>query len=287
MSINLKGKKRYLFKFFYIGSKRYYGSQRQLNFLTVENRIISALQHRNYIIDIKKSGIEFASRTDRFVSARGAAFSAFLEKPPILMEINSCLPNEIGVWAYAEINDNFLSRFNAIYRHYKYIVLYPLVFLQNKCELDIKLMKKACEALKGEHNFINFSKRLKEVKKTVRTMDDVKLSIDNNYIIFDFKSRAFLRQQIRRMVKKILELGAKKIDYDEFLALFDPSKEFSYQPAEPYGLILWDVKFTDNIEFRVDKKSLERMRNYFLEKELKFGLKHQLFRLLQQDNSSE
>jgi len=108
----------------------------------------------------------------------------------------------------------------------------------------------------------------------------------DDYIIFDFKSRAFLRQQVRRMVKKILELGAGEINYEEFLQLFDDSVENSYQPADPKGLILWDIKYDDNIKFKVDLKSRKRLNNYFLIQEIRYAHKQQLFRIFQQNNIS-
>ncbi len=278
--------RRYLLKFYYIGRKKFHGSQRQKSFLTIEECLINALNEKNYIKDAESSGFEVASRTDRFVSARAAVFSFITTKKPILMEINSELPEEIGLWAYTEVSIDFLSRFNALYRHYKYIVPESLSFLQKNSKFNFNIIKKACTELEGKHNFINFSKPGKVEEKTVRDMDSVKISINNDFLIFDFKSRAFLRQQIRRMVKKILELGTGEIEYDDFLKLFDVTKQFFYQPADPSGLILWDIKFDDNIKFEVDIKSKKRMETYFLNQELKFCLKKQLFRILQQDDFS-
>jgi len=274
--------RRYLFKFYYIGRKKFHGSQRQKNLLTIEDCLINALNEKNYIKDAKSSGFEAASRTDRFVSARAAAFSFTTTKKPILMEINLELPKEIGIWACAEVNIDFLSRFNAIYRHYKYIVPESLGYIQKNSNVDLNLIRKACKELEGQHDFINFSKPGKEEEKTVRNMDSVKMTINNDFLVFDFKSKAFLRQQIRRMVKKILELGKGEIEYEDFLELFDPTKEISYQPADPSGLILWDIRFDDNIKFEVNIKSKKRMETYFLNQELKFGLKTQLFKVLYQ-----
>ena len=274
--------RRYLLKFYYIGRKKFHGSQRQKNLLTIEDCLINALNEKNYIKDAKSSGFEAASRTDRFVSARAAAFSFTTTKKPILMEINLELPKEIGIWACAEVNIDFLSRFNAIYRHYKYIVPESLGYIQKNSNVDLNLIRKACKELEGQHDFLNFSKPGKEEEKTVRNMDSVKMTINNDFLVFDFKSKAFLRQQIRRMVKKILELGKGEIEYEDFLELFDPTKEISYQPADPSGLILWDIRFDDNIKFEVNIKSKKRMETYFLNQELKFGLKTQLFKVLYQ-----
>lgn len=254
--------------------------------LTIEDSILDGLLSTRYIKDFKRSGIEFASRTDRFVSARSSSFSFISKKEPILMEINSALPKNIGVWAYSEVPLDFSSRYNAILRHYKYIVPKSPLLLQKQYSQNLELMEKACKELEGIHDFINFSKREKGDKKTVRELKKVKMTIDNDLIIFDFLSKAFLRQQVRRMVQKILDLGRGQITYDNFLSLFDKSKEISYQAADPRGLILWDIIYDKNIKFIEDKKSKERMKSYFFNKELSHHFKYHLFRIFQQNNSS-
>jgi len=282
----LKEPQRYLFKFYYIGTDKFHGSQRQKDYLSTEQCLIEALVKKKYINDVKTSGFEVSSRTDRLVSARGAAFSFISLKQPILMEINSILPKEMGLWAYTPVDINFSSRFNAIYRHYKYIVPQPIKFLEKHSKINLELMHKACRELMGSHDFKNFTKREKYVSKTIRNILSAEITIKNDYIILDFKSRAFLRQQIRRMAKKILELGKGEINFSDFLLLFDATKEISFQPAEPTGLILWDIKFNDKIEFVIDLKSKERMMNYFLRQRLNFGHKSQLFKILQQTDFS-
>jgi len=271
---------------YYVGTEKYFGSQRQLNFLTIEECLLNALVRKKYINDIENSEFETASRTDRFVSARSACFSFITEKKPILMEINSALPMEMGLWAYTKVPSNFLSRYNAILRHYIYIVPTPLPILQKEYKFNIKLMEKACRLLEGRHDFVNFSKRGKELQLTVRDMESVKLTINNGFLIFHFKSRAFLRQQVRRMVKKLLEIGEGKIEYEDFLQLFDSSKFISYQPANPNGLILWDIIFDEKIKFNEDLKSKERMDRFFQNKEFLFNFKNQLFKILQHNNFS-
>jgi tRNA pseudouridine38-40 synthase len=275
---------RYLFKFYYIGEKKFFGSQRQKHHLTIEDCLIKALKKRAYIKDARTSNFEVASRTDRLVSARGAAFSFISKKKPILMELNSILPKEIGIWAYAKVDLNFISRYNAVYRHYKYIVKQPLDIINKNHIINIELMNKACKELEGIHNFSNFSKRTEEETRYNREIISINLNINRNFIIFDFISKAFLRQQVRRMVKKILEVGLGEITYENFLDLFDASKNISYEPADASGLILWDVKFDDSIIFKIDPKSIERMNNFFRSQEIEYGHTFQLFNLLQQND---
>ena len=273
-------KTRYLFKFYYIGSKKYFGSQRQPNYQTIEDRLLTALQEKRYINDINGSGFEVASRTDKYVSARGSAFSFITDKTPFLMEINSALPKLIGIWAYAKVPLDYKSRSNAEFRHYKYLIPY------SKNSLNIKNMKRACKTLEGRHDFKNFSKQDKEVEKTIRDLLLASMSIDGDFILFNFKSRAFLRQQIRRMVAKILEVGLGIISYEDFKELFNPAKSISYQPADPFGLILWDIKYASSVQLTIDKKSKDRMETHFREKEQKYIFKTKLFRLLQHNDVS-
>ncbi|MFX1530568.1 MAG: tRNA pseudouridine synthase A [Promethearchaeota archaeon] len=271
---------------YYLGRAKYYGSQRQSSFLTVEDCILKALVKRNYIHNIKLSGFEAASRTDRFVSARGACFTVILEKNPVLMEINSALPNEMGIWAYTKVPLEFNSRHNAILRHYVYLVPKPLSHLQKTSPINVEIMQKACKYLKGQHDFSNFFKRDKNDKNPIRDMKSVQLSIENDFLIFQFKSKAFLRQQVRRMVKKVLEVGMGEITYDDFIQLFDPQKNFSYQPSDPRGLILWDVIYDEKIKLDEDVKSKRRMESFFLKKKISYDFKNQLFNLLQHHDFS-
>lgn len=274
-------RKRYLFKFYYIGSSKFFGSQRQKNETTIESCLIKALQDKNYIYDLKNSNFEVASRTDKLVSARGAVFSSVLEKEPILMEINSALPKDIGLWAYSIVPIDFLSRFNARYRYYKYIFPLPVENQIKQNQLNYDLMKKACKQLEGTHDFKNFSKREKQDIKTIRELISAKVKISEKYLIFEFKSKSFLRQQIRRMVAKILELGEGRISYTEFLDLFNSKDYISYQPANPEGLILWDIDYENNIKFEIDQKSVERMSDVFSRLERKSNLKRLLFKIMQ------
>jgi tRNA pseudouridine38-40 synthase len=248
--------------------------------------LIDVLKKTKYIEDIESSEFQVASRTDRYVSARSSVFSIIAEKEPILMEINSFLPREIGVWAIAEVPMDANPRYDAILRWYRYISRYPLDYLK-ELNFDLKIIKKGCKKFEGIHNFKNFSKAYKKKQRYVREIKKSSLTIQNNYLIFDFKSRGFLRQQIRRMVAKLLELGKGEISYRDFLNLFDSKNIYSYKPAEPRGLILWDIIYPDNIDknFNEDTKSVQRMEEYFLKKKLESGLKFQLYSILQHNNS--
>jgi tRNA pseudouridine38-40 synthase len=276
---------RYLIKFYYIGSEKYSGSQRQPNHITIEDRIIECLLEKGYIYDMKSAGFEVASRTDKFVSAKGACFSFLSLKEPILMEINSILPADIGLWAYCRVGNDFSSRFNAIFRYYKYIL--PISINEaDSPKYNFDLLNKVCKIIEGRHNFQNFSKREKEDTNLIRDILLATFRVEDEFIIFDFKSQSFLRQQIRRIVAKIMEVARGILPIDEFIKLFEMREYISYQPADPRGLILWEIGYDREIQFNNDPKSIERMERFLYRNFYKFNLKQKLFRLLQHSNIS-
>ena len=159
---------KFLFKIYYIGTNQYHGSQRQPDLPTIEQCVLNALEKTGYISNIKNSDFEFSSRTDRFVSARGACFTCIIEKKPILMEINANLPREMGIWAYCEVPLDFSSRYQAILRHYIYVVPIPISHIQKTSGINLKMMEKACKELEGKQDFINFSKRESDLINTIK-----------------------------------------------------------------------------------------------------------------------
>jgi len=272
---------RYFIKYYYIGSNRIYGSQRQPNLLTVEDILIQALIEKEYIEDVRSSQYEVASRTDKLVSARGAVFSFLTTKEPTLMEMNTALPKKVGVWAYCKVPNDFLSRYNAETRHYKYVYPEPVSLMKKEGNLNLDKLFSACKLLEGRHNFKNFHKRGKKETKTIRDLDEVNFIMEDDYLIFNFKSRAFLRQQIRRMTRKLIQIAKERIEIHDLNLLLESDDYISYKPADPLGLILWDIIYGENVIFKEDPKSKDRMNSFFKQKEKKYGLKRKLFNVLQ------
>ena len=108
------------------------------------------------------------------------------------------MPNEIGIWAYAKVPMDFLSRYNAILRHYLYVVPSPLSNLQNFGSINIELMRKACSAIEGQNDFINFSKRGKSDVKTIRDM------VLANLLIILYITK--IKENSKKMTKEMYEL---------------------------------------------------------------------------------
>ncbi len=277
----------YLIKFYYIGKKKYFGSQRQINKHSIEECLIDALTKKKYIIDNRTSRFRTASRTDRYVSARGAAFSITTGKQPILIEINTALPPEIGVWAFSEIYYDLSPRYDAVYRHYKYIYPIPYDQLVEQYNFDLEITLKACKLLEGTHDYRNFSKiNINESINTIRELKQVTATVLNNYLQFDFKGRSFLRQQIRRTVKVLMDVGSSIMSFNTFLTYFDSTKALHCEPVNPIGLILWDIEYNNYINFKIDTKSKERMEKFFYNRLIDLSHRVHIFKTLFEYDSS-
>jgi tRNA pseudouridine38-40 synthase len=110
-------------KVFYLGDN-YRGFQFQPDVDTVEGKIKEALKETKLIKDDSTSNFQGASRTDALVHALGNVIAFNTNERVIIPMINQHLPKDIIIWAKKEVEDDFLPRFTAIKRHYKYITRY-------------------------------------------------------------------------------------------------------------------------------------------------------------------
>lgn len=241
--------KRFAIKIAYIG-KEYQGFQRQTESIkTVEGAILDALIELEIIDNVSESKYSAAGRTDKGVNAisQVIAFNSLRDKI-FLEEINNIFPRDIYAWAKAEVKENFHPRRDALSRTYR---LYHYYFNE-----DLKLMTKAMKKLKGTHDFAKLCKKSDNLqdgspKSTVLTLETAKFKLQNNLLEFEFSSRSFLWNQVRKMVSLILDIGSGKYPpeiIDEILNPPTSEPKGGIKPVPPDGLVLYDVYYK-NIEF--------------------------------------
>ena len=103
---------------------------------------------------------------------------------------------------------NFNARFSAKKREYKYFIINriaPLSLEFNrawhiKSYLNLKLMKKAANSLKGQKDFSTFRSSSCSAKSPIKTLEEAKLKKSGEKIIIIFKSKSYLQHQVRSMV---------------------------------------------------------------------------------------
>ncbi len=252
------------------------GFQYQPDQRTVEGELFKAFEKLG--INPKKSGYKCAGRTDAGVHALGQVIAINVENPKRVLPriINSYLPDDIIVWAWAKVDENFNPRY-ASCRKYLYVM-----YLSENYEVSV--MRKAAKLLLGTHDFSNFTKKFGEGQNCVRTVYNIELRIDGNFLIFEIEGNAFTWNMIRCIVSALMAVGSKHRDLEWFEKMLNPEKyKERLEPAPPYGLILKDVKYS-NVEFEVDdyawktlKTKIEKLIEYY-------GTIYKLFSLVKQDN---
>ncbi|TFG17667.1 MAG: hypothetical protein EU530_10335, partial [Promethearchaeota archaeon] len=116
----------------------------------------------------------------------------------------------------------------------------------------------------GTHNFRNFSK-LEQDKNTIRTVDHIGVETIGDLWIFDFKSRSFLWNQIRKMMRVITQIGSQQWKPEVLSSLLNPD-DMTYalkvEPFSPDGLILWDVTYPSQMKFEICGKSIQKLNSH-------------------------
>ena len=105
-------------------------------------------------------------------------------------------------------------------------------------------MKKGAKKLLGTHDFSTFRASNCYSKSPIRTLKKTNIKTSNQKIIFQFKSKSFLRNQVRSMVGCLIYLGQKKWSLKKFESVFRSKKrKLCAPPAPAHGLYLLQVNY--------------------------------------------
>lgn len=218
---------------------------------TIEGILIEALKKIGWINDTDESNYNNAGRTDQGVNALSQTVAFNTKEKIILPALNTNLPKDIRCWAYAQVPEEFNPRRDAISRTYKYYAVYE--------GENLRAMKKAVSLLKGTHDFRNLCTP-KPNEKTIRTLFESKIEKLGDLLVFTFTSKGFLWKMVRKTVTVLRKIGSGEKPLTYLKDLLDPSYKprGGVAPADPHGLILFDIKYSFN--FQVDEVS----KNMFL-----------------------
>jgi len=149
-------------------------------------------------------------------------------------------------------NLKFHARYSAKERIYEYTIinrLAPPSIDKNKAwhirkKLNLGMMKKGSKLLFGKHDFSTFRAANCYSKSSIRTLKKIKIKKNNDKITIKFKSRSFLRNQVRSMVGCLKYLGENKWSLKKFKKAFiSKSRKACAPPAPPEGLYLVNVNY--------------------------------------------
>lgn len=230
----------------------YCGWQRQKNGNTIQQTI------ENAIVEVtgEEAKLIGSSRTDAGVHAKMYVcnFSTSSTIPPekIGIVINHKLPEDIVILKSEEVDSKFHSRYCSKGKMYSYTILnrneraaigrnYAYQYGRN---IDIEAMKKAAVYFLGKHDFSAFKSTGSSVKDNVRTITEVQVEKDGDYIKIYVSGDGFLYNMVRIMVGTLLEVGEKKINPEyikEIIGAKDRNRAGKVVPAK--GLCLEKVFF--------------------------------------------
>lgn len=237
----------------YEGGK-YQGWQRQTSSKNTIQGRLEELLHKMCGHPVELHG---AGRTDAGVHALGqvAHFHTECRLPEeeMLQYINRYLPEDIAVVGLKEVGDRFHSRLNAKGKTYRYRIMnrqVPDVFerryvLHHPQTLDVKAMKEAADHLIGTHDFQAFTSAKKGKKSTVRTIEAIVITKDNDEICIEYMGNGFLYHMVRIMTGTLLEVGRGERTASSLPLLLTSGKREEAGALVPaQGLTLVEVRYS-------------------------------------------
>jgi tRNA pseudouridine38-40 synthase len=251
----------------------YNGLQWQKDLTTVQSEYNRALAD----IHPDKFTTMAASRTDTGVHAFEQVVkistSGPIDLPNFLALFNRTLPSDICCLSINECSGTFKPSVDAVKKEYRYfftnkLQVSPLEreFIANISNpLSLDNMFACIQALKGEHDFCNFTSSGSNVKSTVRVIEKCNLTFVNPQEIFKdsplFKipghlsecfqlqiiANGFLKQMIRHIVRALWMVGSGKLSVAEFKMLLDgpKNKKQQWKVASPNGLFLYKITYPE------------------------------------------
>jgi len=159
-----------------------------------------------------------------------------------IKSLNFFLNNKmISIIKIKKKNINFHARHSAKKRIYLYIIqnrLSPSTINKDRewhirKKLDINLIKKGAKKLIGTHDFSTFRASNCSAKSPIRTINEILVSKSKNQIKLKFKSKSFLKNQVRSMVGCLKYLGEKKWDLRKFKDVINNKNRKEVAPPAP------------------------------------------------------
>jgi tRNA pseudouridine38-40 synthase len=222
---------RLAFRVSYLGS-RFWGSQVQAAYRTVEGEFVAACHRLDLFSDWREAGFLFAGRTDRGVHACGQVVAFTTDVPDrAIQTLNLQLPPDCWCTGYAEVAPEFHPRYDTKSRTYRYYF--------SQTPADVVAMERSAHYFIGRHNFTNFA-RVRD-KNPWRNILKIGIGENEGYNYLEVKAESFLWHQVRCMATALLQVGEGEADETFIVSLLEGEVKRLLQPAPAEGLVLWDT----------------------------------------------
>lgn len=242
--------------------REFYGWQKQNDFKSVQETVEKAVDQ--VFNNFEKIELYGAGRTDTGVHALGqvahfevcgetliAKWKDNIDKLP--KAINFYLLDSSVVVVRAEIvPDDFHARFSARMRRYKYIIYnrrVRSVIYQGKAwhvptPLDADKMNEAAQFFLGTHNLNAFRSVHCNAKNPIRTVSEIRIYREKDFVIMEIAAKSFLHNQVRIMIGTLKQIGEGKFSKEIIKELLEKQdRTFAGITAPPDGLYLTGVDY--------------------------------------------
>lgn len=197
-----------------------------------------------------------SGRTDAGVHAQAqiANFKTDSSMPleKLQKALNAVLPDDIAITKVKEAGLDFHSRFSAKSKAYRYTILNrasrpallkdTVYFLPYP--LNLKLMQKEAKALLGRHNFQSFQAHNRKGKDSIRTIKNLKISRNRDFIYIDIEADGFLYNMVRNIAGTLIEIGRGKFPEGSLRNILESRNRRLAGPTVPArGLSLIKVNY--------------------------------------------
>lgn len=233
----------------------YSGWQRQRHGVGIQGIVEDALS----IVANESIETSCAGRTDAGVhaSAQVIHFDSNADRTTRgwLLGVNSNLPDDVNAQWAKFVDGEFHARFSATSRTYRYTILNRLVrssLYRNRAwwvhrPLDEEAMQCAADSLLGEHDFSAFRAAGCQAANPVRTISELLVKRDRDWITIKVTANAFLQHMVRNIVGLLVTIGYGDADISWATEVLDSRDRSSGGIAAPaHGLTLIRVDYPDN-----------------------------------------
>ena len=230
----------------------YHGWQVQPNARTIEgelNRCLSELLQE----DIQVIG---ASRTDAGVHAKGniAVFDTDARMPAekISYALNQRLPKDIVIQKSCQVDADFHPRHCDTRKTYSYHIYrgeFPMPLRTRYSyftyvPLDGTEMREAAAFFLGEHDFKSFCSANTQVESTVRTIEFLDVTEDDQELVITIRGNGFLYNMVRIIAGTLVDVGRGFLAVEDIPNILKAcNRERAGQTLPACGLVLEKYEF--------------------------------------------
>lgn len=195
--------------------RNYNGWQKQSHAPSIQNELESAVsQVANESVKITASG-----RTDTGVHATGQVIHFDVNTRRTRQELargaNRYLPDDICILWAIPVDAEFHARFSALERRYRYVILNRSIrpaclhgsVTWHRPILDEVRMQSSAMNLLGEHDFSAFRASGCQSKIPVRTILDIQVGRQDEWVWMDISANGFLQHMVRNIMGVLMRVG--------------------------------------------------------------------------------